>query len=131
MQTMPTFAYLVPILVLFGLGPVVCVVASAIYAIPPMARATVLGLSRAGRHPGRGAHVRIDGLADDDLGQAADQLAHLLLGVNQAVMAVLSMVVIAAILGGLQDIGWAVFNAMKKAQFGESILSGLVVHCSP
>ena len=32
-------------------------------------------LSRAGRHPGRGAHVRIDGLADDDLGQAADQLA--------------------------------------------------------
>jgi glycine betaine/proline transport system permease protein len=54
-------------------------------------------------------------------------LPTLLLGVNQAVMAVLSMVVIAAILGGLPDIGWAVFNAMKKAQFGESILSGLVI----
>ena len=128
MQTMPTFAYLVPILVLFGLGPVVSVVASAIYAIPPMARATVLGLSRvpadtldAARMSGSTAWQMMTWV------KLPISLPTLLLGVNQAVMAVLSMVVIAAILGGLPDIGWAVFNAMKKAQFGESILAGLVI----
>ena len=41
MQTIPTLAYLLPILVLFGIGPMVAVVASAIYAIPPMVRAVV------------------------------------------------------------------------------------------
>ena len=46
MQTIPTFAYLVPILVLFGVGPVVGILASAIYAIPPMVRNVMLGLER-------------------------------------------------------------------------------------
>jgi glycine betaine/proline transport system permease protein len=46
MQTIPTLAYLLPILALFGIGPMVAVVASAIYAIPPMVRAVVHGLQR-------------------------------------------------------------------------------------
>ena len=46
MQTMPTFAYLIPILLLFGFGPVVGLIASAIYACPPMVRNVMLGLSR-------------------------------------------------------------------------------------
>ena len=44
MQTVPTFAYLIPILLLFGFGPVVGLVASAVYAVPPMVRNTMLGL---------------------------------------------------------------------------------------
>ncbi|KIC13617.1 ABC transporter permease subunit, partial [Leisingera sp. ANG-Vp] len=46
MQTVPTFAYLTPLLVLFGFGPVVGLIASAIYAAPPMARNVLLGLER-------------------------------------------------------------------------------------
>ena len=46
MQTVPTFAYLTPLLILFGFGPVVGLIASAIYAAPPMARNTILGLER-------------------------------------------------------------------------------------
>ena len=46
MQTIPTFAYLIPILVLFGIGPVVGMIASAIYAVPPMVRNVMLGLQR-------------------------------------------------------------------------------------
>ena len=46
MQTVPTFAYLIPMLVLFGVGPVVGMLASAIYAIPPMVRSVILGLER-------------------------------------------------------------------------------------
>ena len=46
MQTVPTFAYLTPLLFLFGFGPVVGLIASAIYAAPPMARNVILGLER-------------------------------------------------------------------------------------
>ena len=46
MQTVPTFAYLIPILLLFGFGPVVGVVASSIYACPPMVRNMILGLQK-------------------------------------------------------------------------------------
>jgi len=46
MQTIPAFAYLIPLLILFGFGPTVGLIASAIYAIPPMARNVLLGLSR-------------------------------------------------------------------------------------
>ena len=46
MQTMPVFAYLVPILILFGFGPTAAVIATLIYATPPMTRITTLSLSR-------------------------------------------------------------------------------------
>ena len=46
MQTMPTFAYLIPMLLLFGNSPVSAMMATAIFATPPMVRATMLGLSR-------------------------------------------------------------------------------------
>ena len=46
MQTMPIFAYLVPILFLFGFGPVAAMIATIIYAMPPMVRVTMLALRR-------------------------------------------------------------------------------------
>jgi glycine betaine/proline transport system permease protein len=51
----------------------------------------------------------------------------LLLGVNQATMAAFSMVIIASIIGGTADIGWEVLSTMRKAQFGESVLAGIVI----
>jgi len=128
MQTVPTFAYLIPMLVLFGVGPVVGMLASAIYAIPPMVRSVILGLERI---PGEVIEAGLMGGATRWqmlwLVKLPTALPAILLGANQTVMAVLSMVVIASILGGFPDIGWEVYNTMKKAQFGESVLAGFVI----
>jgi len=128
MQTVPAFAYLIPLLLLFGFGPVVGLIASAIYATPPMVRNTMLGLehipeaiSEAGLMSGctrrqQFWHVEIP-----------TAMPQILVGFNQTTMAALSMVIIAAIIGGFEDIGWEVLSSMRKAEFGQSILSGLVI----
>jgi glycine betaine/proline transport system permease protein len=54
-------------------------------------------------------------------------MPQILVGVNQTTMAVLSVVIIAAIIGGFSDIGWEVLSAMRKAQLGQSMLSGAVI----
>jgi glycine betaine/proline transport system permease protein len=128
MQTVPTFAYLIPILVLFGIGPVVGMVASAIYAVPPMVRNVMLGLERVPIEIVESAAM--SGSTRRQLlwwVQIPTAMPAILIGVNQTIMAGLSMVVIAAMVGGAPDIGLEVFNTMKKAQFGESILAGLVI----
>jgi glycine betaine/proline transport system permease protein len=128
MQTMPAFAYLIPLLLLFGFGPVVGLIASAIYAIPPMVRNTLLGLQQvppaikeSGQMSGctrrqRFWHVEVP-----------TAMPQILVGVNQTTMAVLSVVIIASIIGGFEDIGWEVLSSMRKAQFGQSLLSGAVI----
>ena len=128
MQTVPAFAYLIPLLLLFGFGPVVGLIASAIYATPPMVRNTMLGLDRvpsdiseAGLMSGctrrqQFWHVEVP-----------TALPQILVGFNQTTMAALSMVIVAAIIGGFEDIGWEVLSSMRKAEFGQSMLSGLVI----
>ena len=128
MQTIPVFAYLIPILVLFGIGPVLGLVAAAIFAIPPMVRNAMLGLERVPTEIVESATMA--GSTRHQLlwwAQIPAALPTLLLGVNQTIMATLSMVVIAAMLGGFHDIGLEVFNAMRRADFGRSILSGMVI----
>lgn len=51
----------------------------------------------------------------------------IVVGVNQTIMAALSMVIIAAVIGGLNDIGWEVLLNMRKAAFGQSLVAGLVI----
>ncbi|MEM6304684.1 MAG: ABC transporter permease subunit [Pseudomonadota bacterium] len=128
LQTIPAFAYLLPILILFGFGTTVGLVSSILYAFPPMVRNTILGLRavpeeiiEAGIMSGTTPRqlfwkVRLP---------AAQK--QMLLGVNQTTMAALSMVIIASIIGGTNDIGWEVLNTMRKAQFGESLLAGFVI----
>ena len=128
LQTIPAFAYLLPILILFGFGTTVGLVASVLYAFPPMVRNTILGLRAvpaeiieagvmSGTTPGQLFwKVRLPA--------ARNQM---LLGVNQTTMAALSMVIIASIIGGTNDIGWEVLSTMRKAQFGESLLAGFVL----
>jgi len=128
LQTVPAFAYLLPILLLFGFGPVVGLIASVLYAFPPTVRNTMLGLSRvpaevieaglmAGATP-RQLFWRV---------RTPSALRQILLGVNQTTMAAFSMVIIASIIGGTADIGWEVLSTMRKAQFGESLLAGIVI----
>lgn len=128
MQTVPAFAYLIPLLLLFGFGPVVGLIASAIYATPPMVRNTMLGLDRvpaaiseAGLMSGCTRRQRFWQV------EVPTALPQLLVGFNQTTVAALSMVIVAAIIGGFEDIGWEVLSSMRKAEFGQSILSGLVI----
>ena len=128
MQTIPTFAYLTPLLLLFGFGPVVGLIASAIYAAPPMARNVLLGLERVDGEIKEAAKMsggtRTQQLFLVEIPSAARQI---MVGINQCLMAALSMVIIAAVIGGYDDIGWEVLLTMRKAQFGQALLAGLVV----
>ncbi len=128
LQTVPAFAYLLPILILFGFGTTVGLIASLLYSFPPMVRNTIVGL--------RGVSTEIveSGLMSGATPfqlfwqvRVPTALRQILLGVNQATMASLSMVIIASIIGGTADIGWEVLSTMRKAQFGESVLAGIVI----
>ncbi|MBZ9813852.1 ABC transporter permease [Mesorhizobium sp. CA7] len=128
MQTMPAFAYLIPLLLLFGFGPVVGLIASVVYAIPFMVRNTILGLERvpteiseAGLMSGCTQRQRFWLV---EVPTAAPQL---LVGVNQTTMAAFSIMIIASIIGGFADIGWEVLSSMRSAAFGQSLLSGLAI----
>jgi glycine betaine/proline transport system permease protein len=128
LQTVPAFAYLLPILLLFGFGPVVGLIASILYAFPPTVRNTMLGLRRVP------SEVIEAGLMSGATGsqlfwrvRVPSAMRQILLGVNQTTMAAFSMVIIASIIGGTADIGWEVLSTMRKAQFGESLLAGIVI----
>ena len=128
MQTVPTFAYLIPILFLFGFGPVVGLIASAIYASPPMVRNVILGLRRV--PPEVIESALMCGATKRQLlwqVQLPSSLPTVMVGVNQAVMAALSMVIIAALIGSSADIGWEVVGQMRKAAFGPSLMAGIVI----
>lgn len=128
LQTVPAFAYLIPILLLFGFGTTVGLIASIIFAFPPMVRNTIVGLRNVP-----------EAIVESGLMSGADErqlfwqvrtpaaLRQILLGVNQCTMAALSMVIIASIIGGTNDIGWEVTRTMRKAQFGDSLLAGIVI----
>ena len=128
LQTVPAFAYLLPILLLFGFGPVVGMIASVLYAFPPTVRNTRLGLSRV--PPEVVEAGLMAGATRNQLFwrvRTPNALRQILLGVNQTTMAAFSMVIIASIIGGTADIGWEVLLTMRKALFGESLLAGIVI----
>lgn len=128
MQTVPTFAYLTPLLFLFGFGPVVGLIASIIYAAPPMARNVILGLQRVESDIKEAAIMsggtRMQQLFLIELPSAKTQI---MVGVNQCLMAALSMVIIAAVIGGFADLGWEVLLSMRKAWFGPSMMAGMAI----
>ena len=130
MQTIPTFAYLAPLVVLFGFGPVPGVLASMIYAAPPMTRNVILGLKAVPQElyevsamSGTTAWQRFRFI---EMPCAKHQV---LVGINQLVLASLSMVIIAAVIGGFDDIGREVLVATNKgsARFGQALAAGIVI----
>ncbi len=128
MQTVPTFAYLIPILLLFGFGQVVGLIASTIYAAPCMTRNVMLGLRRVPTDVLEAGQIM--GCTQRQLlwrVQIPTAMPTLMVGVNQTIMAALSMVIIAAVIGGFDDIGWELLSTLRKAQFGQSLLAGLVI----
>ena len=128
LQTIPAFAYLLPILLLFGFGTTVGLVASLVYAFPPMVRNVILGLRQVPKEiiesgiMSGASNVQLFWLV-----QVPTAWRQILLGVNQTTMASLSMVIIASIIGGTADIGWEVLVYLRKAQFGGSLVAGIVI----
>jgi len=127
-QAMPAFAYIIPVLLLFGLSPTVAILTSAIFAIPPMTRSVMLGISRVPIETVESARMSgASGLQILRWVELPIASPTLLLGVNQSIMAAFSLVVFTAIVGGTADIGYEVLWRLRKSEFGESLLAGVVI----
>lgn len=127
MQTMPSFVYLIPVVMLLGIGRVAGMIAVVIYAVPPVIRFTNLGIR----------------LVDKDLLEAADAfgaaawqkmlkvqlplaLPTIMAGINQTIMLSLSMVVVASMIG-VPGLGQPVLKAISNQYFTMGLFNGLAI----
>ena len=127
MQTMPSFVYLIPVVMLLGIGKVPGLIAVIIYAIPPIIRLTNLGIR----------------LVDSEMLEAADAfgssswqkstnvqlplaLPTMRAGINQTIMMALAMVVIASMIG-VQGLGQPVLKAISNQYFTLGMFNGLAI----
>ncbi len=127
MQTLPTFVYLIPTLVLFGLGVVPGLISTVIFALPAPIRLTQLGISsvpRALLEAGEAfGATRLQMLWKVELPSAAPTIVA---GVTQCIMLSLSMVVIAALVGA-GGLGVPVVRALNTVQVGMGFEAGFVI----
>ncbi len=127
MQTIPSFVYLIPVVMLLGIGKVPGLIAVCIYAIPPIVRLTNLGIR----------------LVDKDVLEAADSfganywqklfgvqmplaLPTIFAGVNQTIMMALAMVVIASMIG-VKGLGLPVLRAISNQYLALGLMNGLAI----
>ncbi|MCF3103861.1 ABC transporter permease subunit [Streptomyces roseoverticillatus] len=127
MQALPAFAYLLPVVLVFGIGVAPAVLATVVYAAPPMARLTALGL----RSTDQGVLEAVESLGATGrqrLLTARLPLARreLLLGVNQTIMMALSMAVIASVIGA-DGLGDRVYQALSTVDVGSALAAGIPI----
>lgn len=127
MQTLPTFVYMIPVLMLFGLGKVPAIFATVVYALPPLVRLTDLGIR----------HVPEDLVeAGMSFGCTPTQLLlkvqlplarpSIMAGINQSIMMALGMVVIASMIGA-RGLGEDVLAGINNLDIGKGLQAGLAI----
>ncbi len=127
MQTVPVFAYLVPILFLFGFGAVAAMIATMIYATPPMIRITLLALKQVPEQVVE--YGRMAGCTKRQLLwkiQLPSALNSMMVGVNQVIMLSLNMVIIASMIGA-GGLGYDVLTALRRLDIGGGIEAGFAI----
>lgn len=127
LQTIPPFVYLVPVIMLFNIGRVPGIIASVIYALPPAVRLTNLGI--------RGVPAETVEAAEA-YGSTSRQmllkvqlplaLPSILMGINQTIMMVLSMVIIAGLVGG-GGLGLETVMGLARNETGRGMEAGLAI----
>jgi glycine betaine/proline transport system permease protein len=126
MQIVPAFAYLMPVVILFSVGPAAAVICTMIYAIPPAVRITALGI-RGVTHDAVEASQAFGATKPQTLLKVQLPLARrqLLLAVNQTIMFALSLVVIAGLIGG-RGLGDVVTNGLYSNP-ALALLAGIAI----
>jgi glycine betaine/proline transport system permease protein len=127
MQTMPSFVYLIPALMLFGLGKVPALFATIIYAVPPVIRLTNVGIREVSTSVIEAAHA-FGSSYWQILFKVQLPLARptILVGVNQTTMMALAMVVIASMIGA-KGLGLEVLLAINRIEVGRGFEAGLCI----
>ncbi|MFL9873100.1 ABC transporter permease [Paraburkholderia megapolitana] len=127
MQTLPSFVYLIPVLMLFGLGKVPAIFATIIYALPPLIRLTDLGIRHVDSDVVEAARAfgttRWQLLINVQLPLARPSI---MAGINQTTMMALSMVVIASMIGS-RGLGEDVLAGIQTLDVGKGMQAGIAI----
>ena len=125
MQTLPYFCYLVPVLMFFGGGSFSALLATIIYAIPPIIRLTVLGLSQVSTTYSEVSRS-FGGSTLQTLSKIKFPLAvpSLVMGFNQTVMMAFAMQIVTPLIGG-KGLGLEVFNGLARSDTGRALAAGI------
>jgi len=127
MQTIPSFVYLVPILMLLGIGKVPGLIAVCIYALPPVVRLTNLGI----REVDKETLEACDSYGATPLQKLTTvqiplSLPTIFAGVNQTIMMALAMVVIASMIG-VKGLGVPILRAISNQYLALGLMNGLAI----
>ncbi len=127
MQTIPIFAYLVPILFMLGFGPISALVSTIIYATPPMIRITTMALKAVdpeivdfGRMAGTTPRQMMWRIL------VPSAMKSIMIGVNQVIMLTLNMVIIASMIGA-GGLGFDVLAALRRLDIGAGFEAGIAI----
>jgi glycine betaine/proline transport system permease protein len=127
MQTMPAFVYLLPVMLLFGIGSTSAVMATIVYAVPPVIRLTNLGIRQVPTEVVEAAtsygSTPLQTLFKVQLPMAKPSI---MMGVNQTVMMALGMVIFVALIGA-SGLGKEIWYAMRRLHVGLALEAGLAV----
>jgi len=127
MQTLPLFSYLVPMILFFGFGPVASLMATIVFAMPPMARVTTEALHALPRSISEFGEIA--GCTRRQLTWLVRVPASrklLLLGLNQVIMLSLAVVIVASLIGA-GGLGGDVLRALKSMRIGDAVASGFAI----
>ena len=124
MQTIPSFVYLIPVVMLFGIGLTPGVIATIIFALPPIIRLTNLGIRQVGKgFKEAGSSLGLTKLLILIKIEIPLALKTIMAGINQTLMLSLSMVVIAALIGA-GGLGLTVYVALGRLDIGSAVIGG-------